>query len=826
MRNKRHPIGSMICTLAALLWTLALASPAAAAVMGDSLTAALEKAAPGDRLEVVVSFEGDGPLTPAQIAALRSTGVTGFHFQRLPIAGVLATPAQVEAMTGIDGLRSLWLNEPLEYENEQATQLTGVDRLQTDANLRRSTGLPTSGRGIGIMINDSGIDATHPDLDFTHKTVQNVYAGTNLNAQEPLLPIVWVENVPDSDIGSGHGTHVAATAAGTGAASGGRYAGVAVGADLIGYGSGAVLFILDTLGAFDYALVNQVRYNIRVISNSWGTPSDANTDFDPDDPINIATKQVADRGIVTVFSAGNSGSLEGTVTGNYKKAPWVVMVAAASKSSVLAAFSSRGDRGRGGTVSVGGETFQWVDRPTVTAPGVDIVSAMANTNVVANPVDLNYASASGTSMAAPHVAGIIALLLEANPTLDWRGVKRILTDTATNMSGYRAFEVGAGMVNAHAAVAAAAGARDDYGLVQNVNRTFNANILESPVAGPEFDLRFFNVETAVTGSDIVPFTVAPGLSTVIASANVPDNTVALVLTDPAGNRYASAISLPLLGPNIGVSAPAVPGEWTIEVRGIGSVSGVALDPLGLTNGTALPATIHTRVSFIKVDGFTGLNDIAGHSAQGLIERAVALRLVDSRDGGLFQPDATVTRGELADYLVMGNSIRQFRPTDGSASLFDASGLVLAAAEAVTARGAALRDVQHLQAAVVAPAGPGAFEPDGTVMRAELAFNLVQALGLETQAEQVRENLEDEPITVAFKEDRVPLEDDEDVPAALRGHVQLALDLQLMNVRFSLEQGPFDPLPTIKAQFEPLDPVSRAGYAFSAVNYLDRFRQAP
>lgn len=812
--------------LAVVLWALTVTSPASAAVLGDSLRQALAGAAPGDRLEVVVSFEGEGPLTAAQVAALDATGVTGFHFRRLPVAGVLATPAQVDAIARLDGVRSLWRNDELEYENEEATALTGVDRLQTDPNLRRPTGLPTSGAGVTLLVNDSGVDATHPDLQFGAKTIQNVYAGTNLNAQEPLLPIVWVENVPDTDIGSGHGTHVAGIAAGTGAASGGRLAGVAAGANVVGYGSGAVLFILDVLGAFDYALVNQVRYGIRIVTNSWGTPSDAGTAFNPDDPINIATKKLADRGVVVVFSAGNSGSLPDTITGNYKKAPWVVLVAAAGKSSVLADFSSRGQRGRGGTVVIDGEAFEWVDRPTVTAPGVDIVSTMSNTNVLAEQVDLNYASASGTSMAAPHVAGVVALMLEANPMLDWRGVKRILQDTASNLPGYRPFETGAGMVNAHAAVAAAAGARDDYGLVQNLNREFNARVLESPVDGPEFDLAFFNLETSLTGSDVQSFEVAPGLSTVIARASVPENTVALVLTDPEGNRYASAISLPLIGSDIGVSAPAVPGQWTIEVRGIGSVSGVALDPLGLTNGTALPGTVHVSIDFIRVDGFTGLDDIGGHAAQGFIEHAVAARLADSRAGGLYQPDAALTRGELADYLVAGTGIRQFRPTDGSNSLSDAAGVALAAAEAVTARGAALRDVFHGQSGVMAPRAPGSFDPAGPVARAELAFSLVQALGLEPEAAAVRANLEDEPITAAYFDTRVPLADDAEVPAALRGHVQLALDLALMTVRFSLEQGPFDPQPTVIAHFEPLTAVTRAGYAFSAVNYLDRFRQAP
>jgi serine protease AprX len=82
--------------------------------------------------------------------------------------------------------------------------------------------------------------------------------------------------------------------------------------------------------------------------------------------------------------------------------------------------------------------------------------------------------------------------------------------------------------------------------------------------------------------------------------------------------------------------------------------------------------------------------VDGHPAQGMIEHAVANRMADARPGGAFDPDAAITRGELADYLVTGNAVRQFRPTDGSDSLFDVSGVVLAAAEAVTASGGSLR----------------------------------------------------------------------------------------------------------------------------------------
>lgn len=817
--SSKNPVRYLLKFLLLALLALSLPGFAAAAVIGDSLQAELAGMGPSDTAEVIVSFEGDGPLSAQQLDALESLGLGGIYFQALPVAGVVATASQIDALAQTSGVRSLWLNEQLAYDNDRSTAITGVNRMRTDANLRTGMGLPHSGKGIGVMVNDTGVDGNHPDLKFGSKVVQNVAGQTNLRAWDDLLPVTYTEDVPDTDIGGGHGTHVSGTVGGTGAASGGQYAGVAPGADIIGYGSGAVIFILDTLGAFDYALVNQFRYNIRVVSNSWGSPSDTGTDFNPDHPTNVATKRLADRNMVIVFSAGNSGSGENTITGNFKKAPWVVTVGAGDSGGNLAGFSSRGERDGGGEVTIGGETFTWVDRPNVVAPGVNVTSAQAKSDLLSaadDDLDAFYTTFSGTSMAAPHTSGIVATMLEANPRLHWSDVIRILEETATNMPGREAWEVGAGYVNAHAAVANAAGARDDYGLTQTLGRDFNAGVIESRIDGPNFELFF----SPVGESDVETFTVAEGLSTVIASANVSDNTVAIVLTDPNGNRFASSISLPLLGPSIAVTAPAVPGDWTITIRGIGSISGNALDPLGLTNGTAAPGTIPVDVSFMKVDGFFGLNDIAGHPAQGLIERAVAERLVDARAGGVYDPDDFITRGETADYLTLGDAIRQFRPTDGSDSILDADGLTLAAAEAVTARGAALRDLHHVQSAVVRPAGDGLYDPDGTVNRAELAYSLVQALGLEDVAVQIEGEL-----TVAFKDERIPLEDGDQVPEHLRGHVQLALDLQLMRARFVLEQDEFELEPTIKAFFDPDLDVTRASYAFSAVNWLDRFRQS-
>ncbi len=323
-------------------------------------------------LEVIVTFQGDEAPGADEIALLEGLGITqGLTFQALPIAGVLASAEQVTQLSTMPEVRSLWLNQQLEYDNLEARQITGVDRVRTDAGMTsQNGGMPVAGQGITVLVNDSGVDSLHPDLQ--DNVVQNVYGATNLHALSDLLPVTYIEGA-DYDLGGGHGTHVGGTVAGNGSRSSGAYEGVAPAADLVSYGSGAALFILDTLGGFDYALTHQFQYGIRVITNSWGNTGDT-SDFNPDDPTNVASKKVNDRGIVVVFSAGNSGPGEGTITGNFKKAPWVICVAAGSKSGELADFSSRGVKDKVVVVEHDGQTYVSEDRPTVTAPGVDIIS--------------------------------------------------------------------------------------------------------------------------------------------------------------------------------------------------------------------------------------------------------------------------------------------------------------------------------------------------------------------------------------------------------------------------------------------------------------------
>ncbi|WP_100832242.1 S8 family serine peptidase [Alteribacter populi] len=777
------------------------------------------KAAEGP-VEVIVTFNSDEGPGASEIGLLEQLGIeTGVALESLPIAGVLATKEQVIDLTQLDEVRSVYLNSELEYENFDSTALTGVDRMRTDNTIRtRNGGVPVSGQGVGVVVNDSGIDGTHEDHKFGNNLVQNVMAATNLNALSSLLPVSYVEDVPNTDSDSGHGTHVAGTVGGTGKKSSGKYEGVAPGANLIGYGSGAGLFILDTLGGFDYAITHQNDYNIRVITNSWGSPSDVGTDFDPDHPTNIATKEAAGRGITVIFSAGNSGPGEDTITGNFKKAPWVITVAAGDRNANLGSFSSRGLEVRGGTVDFWGEEVTWEDRPTVTAPGVNIVStrttdplSVANATDDAEVIETGhlpyYTIKSGTSMAAPHVAGIVALLLEVDPSLSPIEIQEILEETATNMPGYSPSEVGAGYVNAYAAVDQAF-ERRDYGEVLNMNREFNSEVhVDSqteeitidynPAASAEDNQYTFDVE-----EDLTQLAVRVDGHGFFESGN-PIN---LVLIAPDGTEYSSGISLLFTlftDRTVIVNSPDS-GEWAVEIRGL---HGDELNPIG----TALPEEVEGTITTRTSDGYSGLNDIENHPEKDAIIMAVYNRLIDGNSNGEFRPDDHLTRGELAKYLTMGAGIRQYLPLDGADSFKDINKHLAPYVEATTARGSALLDRKQQHDGVILPTSDDKFSPNGSVNRAELAYSLVQSLGLQEGAKELQFE-EDEKLTVYLKGESIAIEDSHLIPDELKGYVQQALNLNLMNAYFELEQGGTSIEPEFTATFEPTSDVTRAEYA--------------
>jgi serine protease AprX len=443
----------------ALASLLGSGSALADARIGSDLASRLATALPLQQLEIVVTYKQSGPVNATQVQGLRSLGILrGISFRRLPVVGALATPWAINQLARRPDVLSIHSNRALTYYNHDARSLSGVDQLQADPNYGYT------GVGVAVLVNDSGIDATHSDLAFGDHVVENVQALTNLSAILTFLPVTYLEGQMVTDISSGHGTHCAGTVGGSGTRSDGLYRGVAPDAKLIGYGSGAVISILDAVGGFDYAIANKDRFAapIKVISNSWGSSGP----FDPSDPVNIATYAAYSQGIVSVFAAGNEGPAANTHN-PYAQAPWVISVAAGNKDGTLADFSSRGNAGESGTFTMpDGREWTYVNEPTLVATGVDIVSTRALTGllpVLGAPQDISldlahipfYTHMSGTSMATPHVAGIVALLFEADPSLTPAEVKALLVATANPMPGRAAFEVGAGHIDAYEAGVAA-----------------------------------------------------------------------------------------------------------------------------------------------------------------------------------------------------------------------------------------------------------------------------------------------------------------------------------------------------------------------------------
>ena len=415
-------------------------TPTATAPMDAILSASLSGSGV---IRAVVSL--DTTATPAQIAALRAVGLDAVPYRVLPMVAVQGPALAIQAASKLTFVRSLWGNHPLEEALEQSTEMIQAD----DAYASPVTGV--TGSGVRIAVLDSGIDATHPDLALGTKTVQNVkiLGYTKLFRDQ----VITLEDQLNTDTTTGHGTHVAGIAAGSGGLSGGQYAGVAPGADLVGVGSADGLEMLTALGGYDWILANHDELDIRIINNSW---ADGKIAYDPNDPLNVASKAAHDAGITVVFAAGNDGQTAGNVYNRYAWPEWVIGVGGVDKLGKLGDYSSRGDEAH---------------HATVAAPGSWIVSTRAQTGVVSFPNQLPidptdpvnprvvspdlwpyYTAMVGTSMAAPHVAGVVALMLEANPELTPDEVKEILAATATPLPGCAPIDCGAGLVNALAAV--------------------------------------------------------------------------------------------------------------------------------------------------------------------------------------------------------------------------------------------------------------------------------------------------------------------------------------------------------------------------------------
>lgn len=312
--------------------------------------------------------------------------------------------------------------------NGVGTLDAGVGKVWLDA-MRRPTldvsvpqiGAPAAwqagydGTGVTVGLLDSGADGTHPDLAGKIAASMNFTEG--FEADEDL---------------HGHGTHVASTILGSGAASAGRYRGVAPGARLL---AGKVCVVFGCAESWILAGMQWVAENgATAVNMSLGGP-----DFPEVDPIEQAVQTLTEQyGTLFVIAAGNSGPHPTTV-GSPGSADAALTVGAVDKANELAVFSSRGPR-------VGDAAL----KPDITGPGVDIVAAFS-TFAGGGPGNY-YLTASGTSMATPHVVGAAAILAQRRPDFSAAQLKAALMASAAPHPAQGVFDQGAGRVDVARAI--------------------------------------------------------------------------------------------------------------------------------------------------------------------------------------------------------------------------------------------------------------------------------------------------------------------------------------------------------------------------------------
>jgi serine protease AprX len=454
-----------ICLVAVIVTatqtTLAGAKTQSEAKISPQLLA-LAQAKPKDDFAVIVrassKVNNGHKAEHAAAAVTRAQGKVGRGLSIVGGASALLTGAEVQALAKDPDVAYVSLDAVVTATFDPvdgAALASSPGILEVGApDVWRQLGV--TGKGVGVAILDSGI-APHPDL-----AGRIVAAVDFTNGRNGAL-------VPPADPG-GHGTHVAGLVAGDGTASGGAYAGVAPGANLIDVrviaASGSTS-ISTLIAGMQWVLAHRADYNIRVVNLSAGGPA---TSSYRDDPLATAAEALVFAGITVVVSAGNDGPAVRTITSPGDD-PYVITVGgiddngtATTSDDALASWSSRG------VTPIDG-----LAKPDVVAPGRKVVSLRSPGSTLdlelpdrlvagLDPLVPEYFRLSGTSMAAPVVTGVVALILERSPALTPAQVKDRLKGTATALSYGSPDTTGSGLVNAPAAVAAAdqtAGASTD-----------------------------------------------------------------------------------------------------------------------------------------------------------------------------------------------------------------------------------------------------------------------------------------------------------------------------------------------------------------------------
>ena len=371
-----------------------------------------------------------------QLTAEQDAGQVGPRIQSLWLHSVVATHATAGAISRIaqrDDVAYINSDQPrggiFPVEPADREPLP-VGNIECGVDVMRApevwNDLGITGEGVVVGIIDSGACITHPDLanqiwDNVDEIANNGIDDDNNGYIDDMVGWdFWHldNNVADSN---GHGTHTTGTVAGDG--TNGTTTGMAPDVSMmilrISFSLSAERMVWE---AMQYAVDNGADVITASIGwqHAWG----------PDRPTwRIECQNAIAAGVVVIYAAGNEGQCCNAPPDEIRTpgdVPEIVTVGATNCNDGLAGFSSEGP-----------VTWQnippWNDcdyppgcfKPTIAAPGVNTISTSFNCT--------GYASLSGTSMSTPHVAGAVALILQANPNLDPAQVKEILQLTAVDL---------------------------------------------------------------------------------------------------------------------------------------------------------------------------------------------------------------------------------------------------------------------------------------------------------------------------------------------------------------------------------------------------------
>lgn len=395
------------------------------------------------------------------------------------------------------------------------------------------------GTGATVAVLDTGYDTTHPDLQGLVAKSANFTTDASVND------------------GNGHGTHVASTVAGSGAASNGLRKGVAPGAKLYvgkvladsGYGEDSMV-----LAGMAWA----VDQGADVISMSLGGDTD-----DGSHPLSQAVNELsATSDSLFVIAAGNNGEAGPSTVTAPGAADAALTVGAVDVDNAMASFSGRGPRFRNGAI-----------KPEVVAPGVDVTAARAAGTELGPVVDEYYTTISGTSMATPHVAGLAAILKQEHPDWDGEMLKSVIADSTVPVANATGFDAGTGRIDALQAIQ------------QDVIAPASLSLGSYP--WPYSDLDPTSTPLTYTNTDDAPVTLSLALANEDGSAE-PTGSMSLGADEVTVPANGTATVNVALDPTI-----AAPGSYSAVVT-------ATPDDGGVTVRTALSYLLEPEMYDVKV----------------------------------------------------------------------------------------------------------------------------------------------------------------------------------------------------------------------------------